>query len=65
MDKETHPEMVYMMEQFIKKFNGVHLNKLLDIQGKDFKNLPRITKRVSCATERHLVLAQATESSAT
>ena len=31
MDVETHPEMVYMMEKFVKKFNGVHLNKLLDI----------------------------------
>ena len=26
MDVATHPEMVYMMENFVKIFNGVHLN---------------------------------------
>ena len=35
MDRETHPEMVYMMAKLLKKFNSVHLNKLLDIQGGD------------------------------
>ena len=35
MDPETHPEMVYMMGKFVKNFNGIHLNKLLDIQGGD------------------------------
>ena len=61
--------MVYMMKNFIKNFNRFHLNKLLDIQGKDFKDLPTIpehmnedNKRVSCVTGRHLVLAQATAS---
>ena len=32
MDPETHPEMAVMMKKIAKKFNGVHLNKLLGCQ---------------------------------
>ena len=71
MDTETNAEMIHMMEPFIKKFNRVHFNNLLGIQGKDSNNLPMIPehmdenkKRVSCAAKRHLVLSQAIATSA-
>ena len=31
MDLETNAKIEYMMGSFIKKFNGVNLNKILDI----------------------------------
>ena len=55
MDPGTHPKMVYMMEHFIKKFNGVHLNKLLDIQGKDFNNLPTIPEHMDENNEESIM----------
>ena len=58
MDKETHPKMVYMMEQFIKKFNEVHLNKLLDIQEKDFKNLPTMPEQMDEDNKKSLLCYQ-------
>ena len=64
MDPETNAKMVYMMGPFIKKFNGIHLNKLLDIQGKESNDLPMMPehrdeekKRAACATARYLVSA--------
>ena len=45
MDPETHTEMVYMVGKLINKFNGLHVNKLLDIQG-GFKDLPTMPKHM-------------------
>ena len=58
MDLETYPEIVYMMEYFIKKFNGVHLNKLLDIQGKDFKNLLTMPNHMDDNNKKSLLCYQ-------
>ena len=55
MDPETNAEMVYMMEPFIRKFNGVHLNKFLEIQGKDFKILPTMPKHMDEDNERSVL----------
>ena len=40
MDPEKKPKVVATMGPFLTRFNGVHLNKILDIQGKDFNDLP-------------------------
>ena len=46
MDLETNAKMIYMMGPFIKKFNCIHLNKLLDIQGKGFKDPPMMNEHM-------------------
>ena len=46
MDPDTNPEMVYLMRKLLKNFNGVHLNKILDIQGKGFKDLPMMNNHM-------------------
>ena len=58
MDLETNAKIVYMMEPFIKKFNGVYLNKLLDIQGKDYKNLPTMPEHMDGNNERSVLCYQ-------
>ena len=42
MDPETHTEMVVVMEKCVLKFQEVHLNMVLDCQGKGFKDLPML-----------------------
>ena len=46
MDLETNAEMIFMMGLFINKINRVHLNNILDIQNKDFKDLPMMPKHI-------------------
>ena len=58
MDSETNTKMVYMMEPFIRKFNGVHLNKILDIQNKDFKNLHTLPKHMDENNKKSLLCYQ-------
>ena len=43
---ETHPEMVVTMENFVLKFRGAHINKILNCQGKGFKDLPMLNNRI-------------------
>ena len=43
------------MESFVKKLNGVHLNKVLDIQEKDFKNLPVLNEHMDERNERFVL----------
>ena len=52
MDPETYPEMIYLMGKFLKKFNGVYLNKLLNIQGRGFKDLPIINEHMGDKNEK-------------
>ena len=42
IEPETHPDVVVIMEKFVLKFKGVHINKVLDIQGKSFKDLHKL-----------------------
>ena len=58
MDTKTHPEIVYMMVIFVKKFNGVHFNKLFDIQGRDFKNLPTLNEHMNKKNEKCILCYQ-------
>ena len=55
MDPEMHPEVVATMGPFLTRFNGVHLNKLLDIQGKDSNNLPIMPEHMNTETNRSLL----------
>ena len=57
MDPETNAKMVYMMGPFIKKFNGIHLNKLLVIKGKEFKDLPMMPKHISVSAQADTISA--------
>ena len=52
MDVKTHQEMVCMMENFVRKFNGFHLNKLLNIQEKGFKDIPIMNKHMDKKNEK-------------
>ena len=52
MDPETNAKMVYMMGPFIKNINNIHLNKILDIQGKEFKDLPMMPKHMDKKNEK-------------
>ena len=53
-----HPEMVCMMEKFVRKFKGVHLNKLLNIQGKGFKDLPIMNEHMDKKNEKCILCYQ-------
>ena len=55
MDTETHPDVVATMGPFLAIFNGVHLNKLLNVQGKDFANLPTMPKHMGTTTNKSLM----------
>ena len=50
MDPDTHPLVMERMGDFIKRFNGVHLNKILDIQGKDITCLPTMPEHLDATT---------------
>ena len=61
VDPETNAELVYMMGPFIKKLNGVHINKLLDIRGKGLNNLPMIPEHIEEENGKNLpVIPQGT-----
>ena len=51
IDPETQPEVVCMMKTIVPKFKGVHINKVLDIQGKSFKDLPMMNDHRDNNTE--------------
>ena len=55
MDPDTNARIVYMMGPFIKKFNSIHLNKILDIQNKDFKDLPMMPKHTDKENEKSVL----------
>ena len=40
---------------FIKKINSVHINKILDIQGKKFKDLPMMPKHTDKENEKSVL----------
>ena len=55
MDLETNPEVVATTGPFLMKFNGVHLNKILNIQGTYFKDLPTMPKHMDAETNKSLL----------
>ena len=55
MNPETNPEVVATMGPFLARFNRVHLNKILDIQGKNFKDFPTIPNHMDTKTNKNLL----------
>ena len=55
MDPETNPKVVCTMGPFLTRFNRVHLNKILDIQGKDFKDLSTMHKHMDAKTNKSIL----------
>jgi len=58
MDTDTHPLVVNRMGEFIKRFNGVHLNKILEVQGKDVTRLPTMPGHVHTVTGKSALCYQ-------
>ena len=50
-----HSEMVCMVKTSVKKFNGVHLNKLLGCQRKGFKDLPVMNDHKDDENEKYIL----------